>query len=133
MGWKTVDLNGNTKTAASAGTVTESNLSLSDVTTLDVSTTKHGFAPKVPNDATKYLDGTGAYSVPSGAVALAGVQVTLVTITDAQFRGMATTPVIFSIAAPGARKAIQPLDYQIAFELTRNFSASTTITVRPFA
>lgn len=45
-------------------TVTDANLSTSDITTNDVSITKHGFAPKAPNDATRYLDGTGAYSVP---------------------------------------------------------------------
>lgn len=45
---------------------TDANLSTSDITTNDVSTTKHGFAPKAPNDATKYLDGSGAYSVPAG-------------------------------------------------------------------
>lgn len=35
-------------------------------TDLNVSTTKHGLCPALPNDATKYLDGTGAYSVPVG-------------------------------------------------------------------
>lgn len=47
------------------GPVVEADQTLSDVTTNDVSTTKHGYAPKAPNDATKYLDGTGAYSKPS--------------------------------------------------------------------
>lgn len=42
-------------------------LTLTDTTDNDVSTTKHGFAPKAPNDATKYLDGTGNYTVPGGA------------------------------------------------------------------
>lgn len=51
---------------ATQSSVTESDISLSDVTTDNVSTTKHGFAPKLPNDATTYLDGTGAYSVPAG-------------------------------------------------------------------
>jgi hypothetical protein len=46
---------------------TEADLSTSDITTNNVSTTKHGFAPKAPNDATKYLDGTGAWSVPPGS------------------------------------------------------------------
>lgn len=46
--------------------VADADLSLTDITTNNVSTTKHGFAPKLPNDATKFLDGTGAYSVPSG-------------------------------------------------------------------
>lgn len=46
---------------------TEANLSTSDITTNNVSITKHGFAPKAPNDATKYLDGTGVWSVPAGS------------------------------------------------------------------
>lgn len=37
-----------------------------DNTDLDVSITLHGLCPKAPNDATKYLDGTGAYTVPAG-------------------------------------------------------------------
>jgi hypothetical protein len=37
-----------------------------DNTDLNVSTSKHGLAPKLPNDATKFLDGTGAYSTPAG-------------------------------------------------------------------
>lgn len=50
----------------SASAVVESDLGLTDITTGNVSTSKHGFAPKLPNDATKYLDGTGAFSVPAG-------------------------------------------------------------------
>ena len=53
-------------------TPTEGEISLSDVTTLNVSTTKHGFAPKLPNDATKFLDGTGAYAVPAGTTYTGG-------------------------------------------------------------
>ena len=44
----------------------DTNISFSDNTTNNVSTTKHGFTPKSPNDATKYLDGTGAYTIPAG-------------------------------------------------------------------
>lgn len=47
--------------------IVEADLDLSDNTTANVSTAKHGFAPKLPNDATQYLDGSGAYSVPSGS------------------------------------------------------------------
>lgn len=47
-------------------TVSGADLGMSDVTTNNVSITQHGFAPKAPNDATKYLDGTGAWSVPAG-------------------------------------------------------------------
>lgn len=45
--------------------VAEAQIILSDNTTGDVSTTKHGLAPKAPNDAAKKLDGTGAYSLPT--------------------------------------------------------------------
>jgi len=45
--------------------VVEGDLILVDVTTDNVSTSAHGFAPKAPNDSTKFLDGTGAYSTPS--------------------------------------------------------------------
>lgn len=45
----------------------EANLVTTDVITNNVSITKHGFAPKAPNDATKYLDGTGVYTVPAGS------------------------------------------------------------------
>ncbi|KKN27847.1 hypothetical protein LCGC14_0860400 [marine sediment metagenome] len=38
-----------------------------DNTDLNASTSKHGLTPKYPNDATKYLDGTGVYSIPAGA------------------------------------------------------------------
>lgn len=56
--------------AAGGGTLAEAALALTDVTTDNVSTSAHGFAPKAPNDATKYLDGTGAYSVPTGGSTL---------------------------------------------------------------
>lgn len=45
-------------------TITESLISTSDVTTDDVTSSKHGFAPKSPADATKFLNGatTPAYA-----------------------------------------------------------------------
>jgi hypothetical protein len=39
--------------------VVEGDLSLSDVTTDNVSSTKHGFAPKSPADATQFMNGAG--------------------------------------------------------------------------
>lgn len=44
-----------------------SDLSMSDVTTNNVSTSAHGFAPKLSGSATQYLDGTGAWSTPAGS------------------------------------------------------------------
>jgi hypothetical protein len=44
--------------------ISDATISATDITTNNVSTTKHGFAPKLPNDATKFLNGTGGYTVP---------------------------------------------------------------------
>lgn len=58
---------GNTGWTARAilgGGIVETDLAFTDITTANASTTKHGLLPKLPNDATKFLDGTGAYAVP---------------------------------------------------------------------
>lgn len=56
---------GSNATTIAAGVVTEAMQVLADNTTNNVTTTKHGYAPKAPNDATKFLDGTGAWTVPA--------------------------------------------------------------------
>lgn len=57
-----------TSTGANTGdqTLSDATISTTDITTNNVSISKHGFVPKAPNDATKFLDGLGAYSVPPG-------------------------------------------------------------------
>lgn len=55
--------------------VKDTDLALSDVTGNDVSAARHGFAPKLPNDATKYLDGTGHYTVPPDTDPILGTAV----------------------------------------------------------
>jgi len=98
-----VDVIGTVKATAFSGDgaavtgVTEAGLNLSDVTTGNVSTTKHGFVPKAPNDATYYLDGTGAYSIPAGgggssAWVDGGTNVYLATTSDQVAIGT-TTPI----------------------------------------
>jgi hypothetical protein len=47
------------------GLVTDANLSTSDITTNNVSTTKHGFAPKLPGNTTTFLRGDGTYATPA--------------------------------------------------------------------
>ncbi len=44
-------------TSIIVSTITETQISLSDVTTDNVTSTKHGFAPKSPGDPTQYLNG----------------------------------------------------------------------------
>lgn len=58
---------------AGGGTLAEAALSLSDNTTNDVSTSKHGFTPKAPNDTAKFLRGDGTWAAPAGGgVAIIG-------------------------------------------------------------
>lgn len=46
---------------------TDANLSLSDITTNNSSTSQHGFLKKLSNSATEYMDGTGNWSTPGGS------------------------------------------------------------------
>ena len=65
--------------------VTDANLSTTDVTTNNVSTSKHGFVPKAPNDSKKYLDGTGAWtSLPVELVVAASDETTALTTGTAK-------------------------------------------------
>lgn len=47
-------------------TTIDSGATFTDITTNNVSTTKHGFAPKGSGVATEYLNGNGTWSVPAG-------------------------------------------------------------------
>jgi len=62
----TGNITGANLSGTNTGDQSDATLTFSDVTTNNVSTARHGFAPKLPNDAAKYLDGTGAWSTPAG-------------------------------------------------------------------
>jgi hypothetical protein len=47
--------------------ISDSTISLSDITTNNVSTTKHGFAPKGDGNASKFLNAQGEYTIPIGS------------------------------------------------------------------
>jgi hypothetical protein len=47
-----------------SGVVNETMLDLSNVTTANVTTSAHGFAPILPNNALQYLNGIGTYTTP---------------------------------------------------------------------
>lgn len=66
-GFRVIDTSGEIKTSALASTVADTGVLFTDNTTGNVSTAKHGYAPKADNVATHYLDGTGAYSTPPGS------------------------------------------------------------------
>ena len=57
-------LHGTTTPAYSA--VVEADLSLTDLTTANATTSQHGFLKKLDNTSTHYMDGTGNWSSPAG-------------------------------------------------------------------
>ena len=52
--------------------ITESKLSLSDVTTANATTSQHGLLPKLSGTATQFLTGTGGWAVPASSLAGTG-------------------------------------------------------------
>jgi len=50
----------------------DADISFTDITTGNVSTSAHGFTPKAPNDSTKFLNGVGTYTIPPGTFAISG-------------------------------------------------------------
>jgi hypothetical protein len=64
LGTTTTVYHGNASGAGSFGSVVEGDQSLSDLTTANVTSSAHGYAPKSPADATKFLNGaaTPAYA-----------------------------------------------------------------------
>lgn len=87
-----------------AGAVTEAKQTLADNTTNDVSITKHGYAPKAPNDATTFLDGTGAYdTVKDSDLSTTDVTTNDASTTKHGFAPKATAPAagLLSVLAIG--------------------------------
>lgn len=52
--------------AAGGGQLAEGALALTDITTNNSSTSKHGFLKKLSNDSSQFMDGTGNWSTPAG-------------------------------------------------------------------
>jgi hypothetical protein len=63
-------LHGSTGADPSFSAVVEADITLADNTTNNVTSTAHGFCPKAPADATKFLNGANppAYTVPVGTL-----------------------------------------------------------------
>lgn len=52
----------------------DSAIAFTDVTTGNASTSKHGYMPKLGNDATKFFNGQGAQTTPTGSGMTSGIQ-----------------------------------------------------------
>lgn len=85
-------VSGSNLSGTNTGDQTDATLPFSDVTTNDVSTSKHGFAPKLPNDAAKYLDGTGAWTTPAGGGGGSGTVTNVSVVSANGVSGSVATP-----------------------------------------
>ena len=98
------------------GLVTDANLSTSDITTNNVSTTKHGFVPKAPNNTTQFLRGDASWaSLPAELVIAASDETTALTTGTAKvtFRmphAMTVTSVRASLSTAQASGSIFTVD-----------------------
>lgn len=86
-------------TTIGAGKVTEAMQVLADNTTQNVSTSKHGYAPKAPNDATKFLNGAGAYAVPAGSTGASLLLTELQRSTNQSIANNTTTSISWDTSA----------------------------------
>lgn len=111
--------------AINNGTINDSDVAFTDITTGNVSTSKHGFAPKLPNDPAKYLDGTGAYSVPPGTPAWDSVarvsssdfttsSLSAVDVTGLTFATQANTQYEFELVVIGQSSSAAGIKFQFA-------------------
>jgi len=84
-----------------AGAVTEAKQTLSDVTTGNVSTTKHGYAPKGDGSVNKFLNANGAYSQPTDVTGNAATATKLATARAINGTGFDGTADVTVTAAAG--------------------------------
>jgi len=75
---RSITINGTTQDLSADRTysITDANLSTSDITTNNVSIAKHGFAPKAPNDISQFLSGDGTWRTINTGITVGTTAVT---------------------------------------------------------
>lgn len=95
----------------------EGGLSLTDITTANVSATAHGFAPKYPNNTTTFLRGDGTYAAPAGGVT-----------TTSPLSGTTALSLLVNVDfAFTAKQTITPANNTAALTLSANTTGVGTI------
>lgn len=105
---------------------TEGDLSTSDITTNNVSISKHGLVPKLPNDATKFLDGVGGFTttITSGSFTPLGAGITnisTITPTQCYFQRIGNI-----VTYSGMITVVTPSTGLFSFEITLPISSNIT-------
>jgi hypothetical protein len=117
---------------ATGGVLTETSLGLSDITTNNSSSSQHGFAPKSPADATKFLNGaaTPAYAaVKESDIAFTNITTNDVTLSQHGFVPRAPNDTTKFLRGDGtwAVVTVAPFktSYNTVFETSGRFSQIT--------
>lgn len=114
--------------ASNTLTVREEDLSISDNTTRDVSTTAHGFVPKAPNDTTKFLRGDGTWATTSSTAATDGwTDDTARTWTYASATAFSVSGDVTAIFTKGTRIKLTQTTVKYFVVVSSVFSTGNTI------
>lgn len=83
--------------------IADSKVTFANITTGNTNSSTHGYAPKLPADATKYLDGTGTWTVPAGSASgtVTSVDLTIPTWLSVSGNPITTAGTLAIIAATG--------------------------------
>jgi len=112
-----VNANHSHQNAAGGGTLAEAALALTDITTNNVSTTKHGFCPKAPNDIAKYLDGTAAFTLVPSRIWLSTTTASNSATVDIVFPSSSATFIAYEIAFSNLVPATNAVDFWVRVSL----------------
>lgn len=109
--------------------VVEADISLTNVTTNDVTTARHGFVPILPNNATVYLDGQGNYTTPSGVVNSYKAQTFTAQLSASVVHNFGNYPAVQVSLVDGYRMIPQDIKDDSLNQFTVYFAESTTGTI----
>jgi hypothetical protein len=121
-----VNMTHNHEAAAGGGTIDEDALALTNVTTNNATTARHGFAPILSNVATEYLNGVGSFATPAVSAADWKVGSTSKDASDASgtqtiAHGLGRTPVFVRLFA-----AVSVGNYHSQAEIVYKGGSGTT-------
>lgn len=115
--------------APSWSTIVEDDITLDDVGTLNVSTTKHGLCPILSNNAAQYLNGQGNWATPSAAINAYTTHPFAGSVLEVITHNFGAYPVVQVIDGAGAVIAPASITNDDVNQVTITFGAPTTGTI----
>lgn len=103
----------------------DATVTFTDITTNNSSTSKHGFLKKLSNVATEYMDGTGAWSAPTGTQWVKISSATASASATIDFTGLSSTYAAYYIVCTGVLPATNAVMLQARISIASSFSSSS--------